>query len=80
MAPVHHLGFQLGLKGLDLAEDCEAAGRTAHLALQLAEDLLQALGRGPEGGVLLAGGGVQVHGGSNGFLDIIIMYAGDLGQ
>jgi hypothetical protein len=64
MAPVNHLSLQLSLKGLDLAEHREAAGRTTHLAFQLVEDLMQPLGSGPEGRILLSFGGVHVHGGS----------------
>ena len=79
-APVQYLGFQLGLQGLDLTEHREAPRRTAQLVLQHAEDLLQPLGRGPEGRVFLSGGSVLVHAGSMGFLDNMIMFAADLGQ
>jgi hypothetical protein len=51
---MHHFGFQFGLEGLHLAEDGEATGGTAHLAFQLAEDFVQTLGGGPEGGVVLS--------------------------
>jgi hypothetical protein len=73
---MHYLGFQLSLEGLDLAEHREAAGRAAHLALQQVEDLVQPLGSGPEGRVVLSGGSVQVHRGSTSFLDIMIVFAG----
>lgn len=52
--PVHHFGFEFGLEGLDLAEDGETAGGAAHLALQLAEDFVQALSGGPKSGVVLS--------------------------
>jgi hypothetical protein len=78
-AAVHHFGFKLGLEGLDLAEHGETSGRAAHLALELVEHFMQALGGGPEGGVVLASGGVHVHGGSVGFLDNMIVFACDLG-
>ena len=55
MAAVHHFGFQFSLKGLDLAKHSETAGRTAHLALKQMEDLMQPLGSGPEGWVVLSG-------------------------
>jgi hypothetical protein len=51
---MHHFGFEFGFEGLDLAENGEPARRAAHLALQLAEDLVQALGSGPEGWVVLS--------------------------
>lgn len=79
VAAVHHFSFQLCLKGLDLAKNGETAGRTAHLALKLVEDLVQPLGGGPEGWVVLSGGGVHVHGGSVGFLDNMIVFVDDLG-
>jgi hypothetical protein len=41
---------------------------------------MQPFGSGPEGRVMLSGGGVQMHGGSIGLLDIMIMFAGDVGQ
>jgi hypothetical protein len=74
MAAVHDFGFQLGLERLDLAEDGEAAGRGAHLALQLIEHFVQTLSRGPEGRVVLSNAGIHVHGGSSCFLDIIIVF------
>jgi hypothetical protein len=77
---MHHFGFQLGLQGLDLPKHSEATGGAAHLTLQQVEDFMQPFGSGPEGRVLLSGGDVQMHGGSNGLLDIMIMFAGDLGQ
>ncbi len=76
MIAVHDLGLQLSLEVLDLTEDGQAAGRAAHLALELMEDLMQTLGSGPEGRVVLSGGGVQVHRGSMSFLDIMIVFAG----
>jgi hypothetical protein len=79
MAAVHHFRFQLSLEGLDLTEHRETTGRAAHLALKQMEDLVQTLGSGPEGRVMLSGGSVQVHGGSIGFLDNMIMFAGDFG-
>jgi hypothetical protein len=78
-AAVHHFGFELRLQSLDLAEHREAAGVAAHLALELAEDLMQPLSGGPKGGVVLLRGGVHVHGGSVCFLDIMIVIADDLG-
>jgi hypothetical protein len=75
---VHHFGFELGLEGLDLTEDGEAAGGAAHLALQLIEHFVQTLGGGPEGWVVLSNGGVHVHGGSVCFLDNMIVFACDL--
>jgi hypothetical protein len=51
---VHHFGFEFRFQGLHLAKDGEAAGGAAHLALQLAEDLVQALSGGPEGRVVLS--------------------------
>jgi hypothetical protein len=62
MAAVHDLGFELGLEGLDLAEDGKAARRGAHLALKLVEDLMQPLSGGPEGRVVLSNAGIHVHG------------------
>jgi hypothetical protein len=80
LVAVHDFGLQLGLKGLDLTEHGEAARRTAHLAFQEMEDFMEAFGRGPECGVLLSGGSVQVHGGSSGFLDNMIVFAYSWGQ
>jgi hypothetical protein len=77
---MHHLSFQLSLEGLDLPKHGQAPGGAAHLALQQVEDFMQPFGSGPESRVLLSGGGVQMHGGSNGLLDIMIMFANDLGQ
>jgi len=76
---VHHFGFEFGLKGLDLAEHGKAAGRAAHLALKLAEDLMQSLSGCPEGWVVPSRCGVHVHGGSVSFLDNMIVFTGDLG-
>jgi DNA-binding transcriptional LysR family regulator len=78
-AAVHHFGFELGFKGLNLTEHGEAAGRAAHLVLELVEHFMQALSGGPEGGVVLSRCGVHVHGGSVGFLDNMIGFACDLG-
>jgi len=74
MAAVHDFGFELGLEGLDLTEDGEAARRSTHLALKLVEDFVQSLSSGPEGRVVLSNAGVHVHGGSSCFLDIIIVF------
>jgi hypothetical protein len=63
-AAMHHFGFKLGLEGLDLAKHGEATGGAAHLVLKLIEDLMQTLGSGPEGWVVLPCCGVHVHGGS----------------
>jgi hypothetical protein len=76
---MHHFSFQFRFKGLHLAEDRQPAGRAAHPALQLVEDLMQPLGSGPEGWVVLLGCGVHVHGGSGCFLDNMIVIADDLG-
>jgi len=76
---VHHFGFQLGLKGLHLAEHGETTGRAAHLVLKLVEDLVQALGGGPKGWVVLSRCGIHMHDGSVCFLDIIIVFVDDLG-
>jgi hypothetical protein len=76
-AAVHDLGFELGFQGLHLAEDGETARGGAHLALQLVEDLMEPLGGGPEGRVVLSNAGVHVHGSSGCFLDIIIVFADD---
>jgi len=78
-AAVHHLGLELGFEGLDLAQDGEAAGGSADMALQLVEDLVQPLGGGPEGRVVLSNGGVHVHDGLRNFLDFMIVIADDLG-
>jgi hypothetical protein len=51
---VHHFGFEFSLKGLNLAENGEATRGAAHLALQLAEDFVQALRGGPESRVVLS--------------------------
>ncbi len=74
MAAVHDLGLELGFELLDLAEDGEAARRGAHLALELVEDLVQPLGGGPEGGVVLTNAGIHVHDRSTHLLDIIIVF------
>jgi hypothetical protein len=76
---VHHFGFEFGFEGLDLAEHGQTARRAAHLVLKLVEDFVQPLSGGPEGWVVLSGGGVHVHGGSVCFLDIMIVIADDLG-
>jgi len=78
-ATVHHLGFEFGFKGLNLAEHGKAARRAAHLPLELVEHFMQTLGSGPEGWVVLSCCGVHVHGGSVSFLDNMIVFADDLG-
>jgi hypothetical protein len=61
-ALVHHLSFKFSFQGLDLAQPRKAGGGDADLPLQLAEDFVQALGGGPEGGVVLAMTAFHVHG------------------
>jgi hypothetical protein len=51
---VHHFGFEFRFQILHLTEDGETAGGAAHLALQLAEDFVQAFSGGPEGWVVLS--------------------------
>ena len=53
-AAVHHFGFEFRFQILHLSEDGETAGRAAHLALQLAENFVQAFSGGPEGWVVLS--------------------------
>jgi hypothetical protein len=74
-AAVHHFGFKFGLESLDLAEHRKAAGRAAHLSLELIENLMQPLGGGPERRVVLSRCGIHMHDGSVGFLDIMIFFA-----
>jgi hypothetical protein len=77
---MHDFGFQLSFEGLDLTEHSQTLRRAAHLAFQEMEDFMEAFGRGPECGVLLSGGSIQVHVGSSGFLDIMIVFARDASQ
>jgi hypothetical protein len=78
-AAVHHFGFEFGFEGLHLAQHGQAAGRAAHLVLELVEHFVQPLSGGPESWVVLSRCGVHMHDGSVGFLDIIIVIADDLG-
>jgi hypothetical protein len=77
---MHDFSLQFSFKGLHLAEHGQTARRTAHPALKLMEDLMQPLGSRPESRVVLSGCGIQDHGGSASFLDIMIVFAGSLGQ
>jgi hypothetical protein len=78
--PVHDFRFQFRFQGLDLVEYGEAGGRAIHLALQLAEDFVQARGGTPEGRIVLAKAGVHEHVGSQDVLDIMIVFEDLEGQ
>jgi hypothetical protein len=80
LVAMHDFGFQLSFEGLDLTEHSQTSRRAAHLPFKQMEDFVQALGRGPESRVLLSGGSIQVHVGSSGFLDIMIVFARDASQ
>jgi hypothetical protein len=75
---MHHLGLELGFKGLHLTKHGQAPGRAAHLALELVEHFVQPLSGGPEGWVVLPNR-FCVHGRLLNFLDTMIVIADDLG-